>query len=437
MYCYVKKTILLALFVVSIGKVCAQQVISDTLLFFATNKYTIDRKYNNLLATFAQELKEDTSAWVEISGHADITGPKAFNNTLSLKRTETVIKALHKDKVNDKKIKGFHYGSSQPIANNKTPEGRRRNRRVEIRLLKPSPVKEQVVAEAEPEKLPKRIEIDINYNKEKFAYLNNDHRTVVHTVREAELIFDTNSFVLPKHRSSLYANQQVRLDFTEMDKIGQMLFDRVGLVSTKNQPLVADYILCLDSISNEGHIHLAKGRTIELLIPDTYVKDDMSLYTSKDEDKQHWKEIGRPKHDVFHNCYVMNLPGEGCVAVAKANTVKNPVSITGSYARKSKDAKFDVEPEFYFVYKGENTIIPADKVTENSFTFKNIRNGAEGSIIGIAQVSRNETYVAQEVITVRAHHQNNTVHEHGQVKFSPVNHFELERTLLNVNKDSF
>ena len=81
-------------------------------------------------------LKENPDIKVEIGGHTDSLGSAKANQEISEKRAESVKKYLM-DKFNiagDRMVvKG--YGSSKPIANNSTKEGRAKNRRVEIRIL--------------------------------------------------------------------------------------------------------------------------------------------------------------------------------------------------------------------------------------------------------------------------------------------------------------
>jgi outer membrane protein OmpA-like peptidoglycan-associated protein len=81
-------------------------------------------------------LKDNPNVKVEIGGHTDSTGSEKVNQKLSEKRALSVKKYVQ-DKFNIPEdrmmIKG--YGSTKPIADNKTREGRSKNRRVEFRVL--------------------------------------------------------------------------------------------------------------------------------------------------------------------------------------------------------------------------------------------------------------------------------------------------------------
>jgi outer membrane protein OmpA-like peptidoglycan-associated protein len=81
-------------------------------------------------------LKNNPGMKVEIGGHSDATGSAKVNQRISEKRAESAKKYIQ-DKFNIPEgqlvIKG--YGSSKPIADGRTAEGRSRNRRVEFRVI--------------------------------------------------------------------------------------------------------------------------------------------------------------------------------------------------------------------------------------------------------------------------------------------------------------
>lgn len=81
---------------------------------------------------------QNTQAWaVEVVGFADSTGTSGFNKQLSEQRTRAVIDylVLKHNLSLDRVIRPFGFGSEKPVADNQTPDGRAKNRRVEIRVL--------------------------------------------------------------------------------------------------------------------------------------------------------------------------------------------------------------------------------------------------------------------------------------------------------------
>jgi outer membrane protein OmpA-like peptidoglycan-associated protein len=92
-------------------------------------KSAIDSMVNNL--------KEQKSAvWIEIEGHTDNVGGKAFNEQLGLERAEAVKRYLYEQhQIPLHKMNVISYGEDKPVAPNRTRDGRAQNRRVVIKVL--------------------------------------------------------------------------------------------------------------------------------------------------------------------------------------------------------------------------------------------------------------------------------------------------------------
>ena len=85
-----------------------------------------------------EKAKGNANGWlVEVVGFADTTGKTAKNRALSEKRAQSVIQYLVTVHNLDLRrlVQPFGFGESKPAADNKTEEGRAKNRRVEIRIL--------------------------------------------------------------------------------------------------------------------------------------------------------------------------------------------------------------------------------------------------------------------------------------------------------------
>lgn len=74
------------------------------------------------------------NAMIEIAGHTDATGSEAQNLRLSQQRAETVRDYLISRGVNAAQLVARGYGSSRPVADNQTEQGKALNRRVEFRI---------------------------------------------------------------------------------------------------------------------------------------------------------------------------------------------------------------------------------------------------------------------------------------------------------------
>jgi OOP family OmpA-OmpF porin len=68
-------------------------------------------------------------------GHTDSVGTDAYNQKLSVRRAEAIKKYLTGKGIDASRVYTEGKGESQPVADNKTAEGRSRNRRVEIEVV--------------------------------------------------------------------------------------------------------------------------------------------------------------------------------------------------------------------------------------------------------------------------------------------------------------
>jgi outer membrane protein OmpA-like peptidoglycan-associated protein len=80
-------------------------------------------------------LKDNPVYIVEVAGYTDSIGSITYNQTLSEKRAKSVVTYLIGKGIGAGKLRFKGYGSTSPIGNNVTGEGRRLNRRTEVRIV--------------------------------------------------------------------------------------------------------------------------------------------------------------------------------------------------------------------------------------------------------------------------------------------------------------
>jgi len=81
-------------------------------------------------------LSQNQNILVEIAGHTDAVGTKAYNQWLSMKRAQAVKDYLTKKGIDTRRVKAVGYGKSKPLASNDDERGGRElNRRVEFKIL--------------------------------------------------------------------------------------------------------------------------------------------------------------------------------------------------------------------------------------------------------------------------------------------------------------
>ena len=107
-------------------------------VYFNSGKATFkagDKETPARLDAIKEILKNYPNAKFSIEGHTDSTGSAKINDKLSKERAEAVMNALIQRGVNPENLEAKGFGSSQPVASNKTAAGKAQNRRTEIRHI--------------------------------------------------------------------------------------------------------------------------------------------------------------------------------------------------------------------------------------------------------------------------------------------------------------
>lgn len=112
---------------------------------FDVGSASLRPEFRATLDKVAQSLKDYPDSLVDVYGHTDSTGSDAFNQSLSENRARTVMNYLVTQGVPAARLRSQGFGETMPVADNTTPEGRAKNRRVEIKIV---PVTQADVAAA-------------------------------------------------------------------------------------------------------------------------------------------------------------------------------------------------------------------------------------------------------------------------------------------------
>jgi outer membrane protein OmpA-like peptidoglycan-associated protein len=112
---------------------------------FAFDSAKLNPQFNSVLDKVSQTLVEYNKTVIQVAGHTDSTGSKAYNVKLSEERANSVKAYLESHGVPAARMVTIGAGPDYPIADNSTPEGRAQNRRVEITIV---PVTQESLEEA-------------------------------------------------------------------------------------------------------------------------------------------------------------------------------------------------------------------------------------------------------------------------------------------------
>jgi len=99
---------------------------------FDTGKSTIKSESKAIIEQIVQMLKANPEVKISVEGHTDSVGSPQSNMKLSDDRAKAVVTAIVAQGIDAPRLSSVGHGQDKPIADNKTEEGRAKNRRVEL-----------------------------------------------------------------------------------------------------------------------------------------------------------------------------------------------------------------------------------------------------------------------------------------------------------------
>ncbi|MDY7099943.1 MAG: OmpA family protein, partial [Actinomycetota bacterium] len=108
------------------------EILSSAPIRFQATGAELDASSLSTLEEVAEAIDAHPGPSIEIAGHTDDRGDVDENRQLSEDRAAAVVEELVANGVEAARLTAVGYGSDDPIADNSTPEGRQRNRRVEF-----------------------------------------------------------------------------------------------------------------------------------------------------------------------------------------------------------------------------------------------------------------------------------------------------------------
>jgi len=121
---------------IGVTPIASDAMIALNNIFFDFNKAVLKSESFPELNRIVTLMKEKNTMTVEISGHTDATGPEGYNLLLSEQRAKSVSKYLSDKGIDSGRISTTFFGETKPVETNDTKEGRKKNRRVEFKIIK-------------------------------------------------------------------------------------------------------------------------------------------------------------------------------------------------------------------------------------------------------------------------------------------------------------
>jgi outer membrane protein OmpA-like peptidoglycan-associated protein len=113
----------------------AEQIIQIEKLVFQADSISIPPGVEELLQEVLQFLKDYPTLIVEFGGHTNNVASDNYADDISLKRARSVANFFIRNGIPESRVAAFGYGKKNPLVSNDTPEGRKKNQRVELKIL--------------------------------------------------------------------------------------------------------------------------------------------------------------------------------------------------------------------------------------------------------------------------------------------------------------
>lgn len=113
----------------------AERVTYSADAFFDFDKALLKPEGKATLQTLVAKLKDTDIEVIVATGHTDSTGPEAYNVKLSMRRAKAVKAFLVSKGIPEARVFVEGKGEAQPTADNRTKDGRAKNRRVDIEVV--------------------------------------------------------------------------------------------------------------------------------------------------------------------------------------------------------------------------------------------------------------------------------------------------------------
>ena len=104
-------------------------------IFFDSSKAVVLPTSKPVIDQIAEVMKRCPAMKIEIAGHTDSTGSAELNEALSKDRAQAILELLVKTGLSNDRVKAAGYGAAKPIADNESPEGKAKNRRIEFNVV--------------------------------------------------------------------------------------------------------------------------------------------------------------------------------------------------------------------------------------------------------------------------------------------------------------
>jgi len=161
----------------------AEQKELDFVVYFGFNKWILDTEDKETLLAVSKLLKKYDGVKAEIFGHTDNVGSEAVNVRVAQLRSKSVKNFLIRNGIETDRLKVTAVGEDEPVADNKTSEGRALNRRAEVDLKEIGTLLSEDFKKELAKKLGKEADYIVYFGFNKWILESEDEQTLLEVTK--------------------------------------------------------------------------------------------------------------------------------------------------------------------------------------------------------------------------------------------------------------
>ena len=252
-------------------------------LHFPTDRHQLKESQKENLKALIDSLENPSFCRFIVKGHTDARGDSIYNQQLSMKRSKAVYRSLDRLDIPGDSIDMKWFGEARPVADNRTPEGRQRNRRAEV----------LVVRDTEQQTQDKKVSIQSLYGS-----LQASPRTFqIRPGSDTLLVGRDNTLLgIRGHLfdvSDSLRGRPITIQLTEVYEKPAMLLHNLQTRCGKRL-LESAGMINIQAEVNGTPVQLLPGKSIEVIAPARPYDEKMQLFTGQRDSLDHmdWQLSG-------------------------------------------------------------------------------------------------------------------------------------------------
>jgi hypothetical protein len=246
--------------------VFGQQTLTETSVYFETDKHNLTAESETSLSKFITFLEQRNDDYeIIIEAHTDGRASQTYNTELSQRRAKSVESYLSNKNIKASNISIKVFGEENPSFSNDDVTGMRKNRRVDIKAI---------TVENKISELETFLMTETQKRTQTFT-IKNDEKNLIIGNSGTKVYIDENTFVF--ENGEIPTLKDVNLSMKEAYTIEDMMIFRLS-THANEKLLETGGMVFLEATSQGRILKIQDGKSIKIGLPTDKLKEEMQLF---------------------------------------------------------------------------------------------------------------------------------------------------------------